>query len=321
MEIHQLRYFVAVLDTGSFSRAAEACHVAQPSLSQQIKKLETSLGQTLFDRLPRGAAPTEAGAALEPIARRILDEVQGARSIVQGDLEAGVGPLAVGAIPTMAPFLLPPILARFRAEFPDCELSVREDLTERLLEAVAHHELDCAVMSTPIDHPLVGLEVLGDERLLLATARDFVLPSSVTPTLAALEDQPTIVLHEMHCLGQQIEGFCSSRGMRRRIVCRSTQLSTVRRLVALGLGVSILPEMAARYDGSESVRYVPVEDRGDAGEGPRRTIAVVWHRDRSRSRLARRFVELLREDLDKGEHCLRTEEAKGDAGREPGVSG
>lgn len=299
MEIHQLRYFVAVAETGSFSRAAERCYVAQPSLSQQIKKLEASVGHLLFDRLTHGVVLTEAGRAFLPRARRILSEVQDARVALKEDLETGAGLLAVGAIPTMAPYLLPPVLCRFRRAYPNCELSVREDLTQRLVEAVVDGELDCAVMSTPIEAPLVELEVLGSERLLVTASRCHPLPPPDRLTLQFLRDEPAIVLHEMHCLGQQIRDFCRAHRLIRRIVCRSTQLETVGRLVALDLGVSLFPEMAARADHGEERVYSAVAD-----SDLRREIAIAWRRERSRSTLALRFVDLLSTDLESGVHQL-----------------
>ena len=299
MEMHQLRYFVAVAEAGSFSRAAERCRVAQPSLSQQIKKLERSLDHDLFDRLPQGVVLTEAGHALLPRARRILNETREAQAELERDLADGRLPLAVGAIPTMAPYLLPPVLQRISAEFPACELTVREDLTERLVEALIDLELDCAIMSTPVDHRLVELEVLGSERLLLVAHPDLALPAAEQAALDLLREQPSIVLHEMHCLGQQIRSFCDASDLAHRIVCRTTQLETVQRLVALGLGISLVPEMAAPRGRARGLRYAPVP-----GLSAEREIAVVWRRDRSRGRLARRFVELVRSDLEEGVHRL-----------------
>jgi LysR family hydrogen peroxide-inducible transcriptional activator len=268
-------------------------------LSQQIKKLEAAVGHPLFDRLTHGAVLTEAGRALLPRARRILAEVQDARAALKEDLESGAGLLAVGAIPTMAPYLLPPVLCHFRRAYPNCELSVREDLTQRLIEEVVDGELDCAVLSTPIDAPLVELDVLSSERLLVTASRHHPLPPPEQLTLQFLRDEPSIVLHEMHCLGQQIRDFCRAHRLTRRIVCRSTQLETIERLVALDLGVSLLPEMAACADRAEERTYRAVVD-----VDLRREIAVAWRRDRSRSTLALRFVEILSAELASGAHQL-----------------
>src|ERR1700683_1224206 len=132
MELHQLRYFVAAAECGNVSRAAERCHVAQPSLSQQLQKLESLLGVALFDRIGRGIAITDAGRALLPRARQILAHVRDTESNLKRESEGCDGTLIVGAIPTMAPYLLPPALKKLRSSHPDCQISVREDLTENL---------------------------------------------------------------------------------------------------------------------------------------------------------------------------------------------
>jgi len=289
MELHQLRYFVAVAETGGFVKAAQRCGVTQPSLSQQIRKLEEELGVSLFDRSSRGAVPTEAGRALLPRAQRILAEVRETMAGVKEDVSSGRGPLSVGAIPTIAPYLMPPVLSSFLGEYPDCELTVREDLTDRLIEAVVDHELDAAVMSTPVNHPALDVQVVGREPLLVVAPAGSPLPKRLK--VEDLTDEPAVVLHEVHCLGQQIADFCNTSRLRRRIVCRSTQLPTVLSLVGLGLGVSIVPEMAAREDTGKSRVYRPLDGR------PEREISIVRRSDRSVSSLCRRFLELIGEQF------------------------
>ena len=289
MELHQLRYFVAVAETRGFVRAAQRCGVAQPSLSQQIRKLEDELGVQLFDRSSRGAVPTEAGLALLPRAQRILAEVRETISGVKEDVEAGRGPLSVGAIPTIAPYLMPPVLSQFLEEHPECELTVREDLTDRLIEAVVDHQLDAAIMSTPVDHPALEVDVIGRESLLVVAPADSPLPPRLN--VDDLTDEPAVVLHEVHCLGQQIADFCNTSRLRRRIVCRSTQLPTVLSLVGLGLGVSIVPEMAAKQDRDPSRVYRPLQAK------PEREISIVRRSDRSVSALCRRFLEIVEQSL------------------------
>lgn len=298
MELHQLRYFIAVAETLSFTRAARRCHVAQPSLSQQIKKLEDELGMPLFERLPRRVRLAEGGQALLPRAKRIIAEVNAVDAALHADVAAGAGSLRVGGIPTMTPYLLPRLVSRFTRKFPNGELTVREDFTERLVEALNDHELDVAVMSTPVEHHALTVEVLGAEQLLVTAARDFPLhDASQGVTLRHLQDQPTVVLQEMHCLGQQIESFCTKRSIERRIVCETTQLETALRLVGLGLGISLVPEMCARADKSETRQYVRL-----GRKGPQREIAVVYRNDHPLSALAESFIDLLRRDLDSGAH-------------------
>ncbi|MEN7974065.1 MAG: LysR family transcriptional regulator, partial [Verrucomicrobiota bacterium] len=126
MEIHQLAYFVAIVETGGFSRAAERCNVAQPSLSQQIKKLENEIGQPLFDRLGRKVVLTDMGKLLLPRARAILEELQGIKVDLPTDIQDGHGTLTVGFIPTIAPFVLPGVIRRFSRQFPNAALEVHE---------------------------------------------------------------------------------------------------------------------------------------------------------------------------------------------------
>ncbi len=294
MELHQLRYFVAAAEAGSMTLAARRCRVAQPSLSQQVRKLEDGLGVVLFDRVGRGIALTEAGRALLPRARRILAEVGETRDHLRAEVESGAGRLAIGAIPTIAPYLLPPVLAALRTEFPACELVVREDLTAALVEAVVNHELDVAITSTPIEHELVETEVVGREELLVVAPASHPLAAVGRLTPEDLRTQPTVSLHEMHCLGAQIAGFCARAGVRPDIVCRTTQLATVLEFVRLGMGVSLVPAMAAACDGQGERVYLPL-----AGERPTREIALVWRVGRSRPVASRGLGGLVSVALDR----------------------
>lgn len=290
MELHQLRYFVATAETGSASRAAARCHVAQPSLSQQIKKLEGSLGVKLFDRLGTGMTITDAGRALLPRARAILTEVRDAQANLMRDAEhAGV--LSVGAIPTIAPYVLPAALAKMRRAAPDCEISVREDLTENLIEALVAHEIDCAILGAPVGHELLEGETIHREELVVILPPGDVHAAGPAVLPKDLRECQRISLHEEHCLGRQIEGFCAGSGVGPRIVCRTTQLSTVFELVALGLGISIVPEMAA----AQTRAKVAVSRLSH--HRPTRQIVIAWRRHRTRPAAATRFAGFVRDCL------------------------
>jgi len=287
MELHQLRYFVAAAEAGSISRAAERLGVAQPSMSQQIRRLEADLDAPVFDRLGRGVALTETGRALLPRARRILAEVRDVESHLGEEVATGRVEIGVGAIPTMAPYLLPGAVAALQSDLPDARITLREDLTERLVEAVIDNELDCAIVSTPIDHDRIDLEVIGREDMLVVTPADHPLAAEPTVSLRALRDLPTVTLHDIHCLGQQIAEFCARRRVGQRVVCRTTQVTTVLEFVRLGLGVSVVPRMAAAP--IEGLRYIPF-----SSAPPRRDIALAWRADRTRPVAARRLADILR---------------------------
>lgn len=288
MQINQLRYFVAAARAGSISKAAEICGVAQPSLSQQIKKLEQSLNLDLFDRVGRGVVLTDAGSALLPKANEILRSVDNIESSLAAEIEGGVGRLAVGAIPTMAPYILPKAIAALRKRFPECEIVVTEDLTDNLIDAVVSNTLDLAIMSTPIDHEQIDLQVIGREELLIVSPDTGDLDHLGEITLAGLKGLPRVSLHEMHCLSQQIEGFCNRKGLGKDIACTSTQLTTVLELVRLGMGVSLVPEMAAKHQGTKGLRYAKIKRNG-----PMREIAIARRSGRSASMLASQFSKII----------------------------
>ena len=271
MEIHQLRYFLAVARTANFSRAAEQCRVAQPSLSQQIMKLEDELGERLFERTRRAVALTPAGARLQAHAERVLDEVERARENVRDAGAVVRGRVTLGALPTVAPYYLPRRLRDFAAKFPEVEVVVHEDTTEQLARAVLAKEIDLALVSLPVERR--GLEGLAlfDEPLLIALPAGHALTKKRRLALADLEAEPFILMQEGHCLAGQALSFCRMEGFTPRVSFRSAQIETVRAFVAAGWGVSVVPEMAcaeANGRGEGVVRYRPLAEM-------RRTIGVI----------------------------------------------
>jgi LysR family transcriptional regulator, hydrogen peroxide-inducible genes activator len=291
MEIHQLTYFVAVAETGSFSRAAERCNIAQPSLSQQIMKLEQELGEPLFDRLPRKVVLTDAGRMLLPRAISILGDLQDIKHTLNQNMDAGYGSLHVGFIPTIAPFVLPRVIKRFSQELPNARLTVQEDLTEALVRNLLDGKLDVGITSMPIHHRLIRTEELLTEPLLVASSRknDFITRTSIH--VKELNDFPFIALSEMHCLGEQVQSFCHRQDLELKIVCDTSQLTTVKNCVELGLGVSLVPRALAVSDTSKQITY-----RTLSGATPQRKIAAATHAERTQSFLAKKFIEIVREE-------------------------
>ncbi|HAX68129.1 MAG TPA: hypothetical protein DCY14_00850 [Anaerolineae bacterium] len=289
MEIHQLTYFVAVAETGSFSRAAERCNIAQPSLSQQIQKLEQELGEPLFDRLPRKVVLTDAGRTLLPRAVSILSDLQDIKHTLNQNADAGHGLLNVGFIPTIAPFVLPRVIQRFSQEFPNARLTVQEDLTETIVRNLLDGKLDVGITSMPIHHRLIRTQELLTEPLLVASAKenDFITRTSIH--VKELDDFPFIALSEMHCLGEQVQSFCHRQNLELKIVCDTSQLTTVKNCVEIGLGVSLVPRALALSDKSQQVNYRPLN-----GAVPQRKIAAATHAERTLSFLAKKFIEIVK---------------------------
>ncbi len=293
MELHQLRYFVAVAETGGFSKAARICFVAQPSLSQQIKKLEQELGQKLFERLGRSTVLTEAGRALLPRARLILKETRDIKAGITEDVGSGTGQLSVGLIPTIAPYILPGVLKRFYESFPMAQISVNENLTERLIRSLVALEIEMAVMSLPIDDKLIRTEPLFDDPLVLALSPGHELAESENVTIEDLKNIPFIALDEEHCLGEQINNFCYERQINPEIICRTWNLSTIQHCVAFGNGVSLVPKMLVMTDSSRQCVYRTIK-----GQYPKRTVVAAWHRDRKLSKLASEFIQIVKDEYE-----------------------
>jgi LysR family transcriptional regulator, hydrogen peroxide-inducible genes activator len=288
MEMHQLRYVVAVARTGNFSRAAEQCNVSQPSLSQQIIKLEEELGERLFDRLKRTAKPTAAGEAFLQRAMRILEEVDSAKRDAADAREMLRGVLTIGVLPTIAPYLLPGALIAFTEKFPGVEIIVQEDTTARLLKLALAYEVDLVLASHPIHDPRLEARTLFSEELKLALPAGHPLAAKRTITPADLEKEKLIVMKEGNCLGDQVLRFCDRRELRPNISFRSAQLETIQSLVRAGMGISLIPAMATETTRSDTPVY-----RSLQAPKPEREIIAVWPKQRPPGRAASEFLKLI----------------------------
>ena len=248
MEIHQLRYFVAVAEEGSFSRAAAREHVAQPSLSQQIQKLEAEMDQRLFDRLSRSVVVTEAGNCLLEYARKILVEIAESRRCLD-DLKRDIaGRLTVGAIPTMAPYVLPKLIGKFQTRYPKVDLEILEDTTESLALRLEDGTLDIAIMSTCHKSPTLERHSLGKEALLVLLPRQHRLAKKKKISWSDLKPEKFLLLHEVHCLSAQVCQLLASHDLRPELALKGAQLATIAQMVATGMGVSLVPEMMVEHE-------------------------------------------------------------------------
>ena len=295
MELHQLRYFVAVADENNFTRAAEACRVSQPSLSQQIIKLEKELGQPLFERLGRRVQMTDAGRFLHERAISILASVDHTQADMLDDLATGHGRVAIGAIITAAPFLLPPLLKRFGRTYPNAEVLVHENLTDHILADCRRGDLDIGIVALPIDDEQLNVEPLFKDELVLCVHPKHKLATKRKVTIQDIAQEPFILLDPIHCLGEQVISFCSGNECRPKVACRSSQILTVQELIALDHGVSLLPASAAKLDKSKHRKYVSL-----SGVRPHRTMAMVWHKKRHQSEIVGSLIEIIRDSLVSG---------------------
>jgi len=290
IEFQQLEQFVAVARAGNFTRAAEELNLSQPALSRAIQKLENVLGEPLFERKPREVVLTDLGELLLERAKAILQLVENTFSELS---EAGRhGRIRLGAIPTIAPYFLPGLLRSFADQHPDISVVVQEDTTENLIRRCSHGEIDLVILALPIIAKYLEIEPLFEEELLLVVPESHALASCDEITAEAVDDCPFVMLNEAHCLSDNIESYCRQQSVQPVTVERISQLATVQELVALGHGVSIIPEMARCLDESDRRVY-----RSFTDEKPTRTIAMMWNPYRYQSK----WVQALREHLRDGD--------------------
>lgn len=258
MEFHQLRYVCAVADTGNFSRAAERCQIAQPSLSQQILKLEEDLGAKLFDRLGRSVRLTEAGRAFMRHARAILEQAEAARSSVSHKNADFRGPVTVGAIPTVAPYLMPTYATDFARWYPDAKLRIIEDTTSVLVEGLRDLSIDVAILALPLRHKDLELFPIRTEPLFAVLRKDHPRASAESLALKDLRGEPFVMLRDGHCFRELSISTCTRARIKPNIAFESGQFSSLLGMVAAGIGVSLIPEMA--IDRNVGCRYVRLTD-------------------------------------------------------------
>lgn len=286
MDLHQLRYFLAVARTGSFVRAAEEESVAQPSLSQQIKKLEARLGVPLFDRLGRGVRLTRYGQALVARAEHIIRAVSEAEKELCSLQRPDQGRLTVGVIPTVLPYAMARPMAAFRAAAPLVDLEIRESTTEKLLEGLRTGELDVAVLALPIRQPEIVCAELFREPLLVAVPQGHPLADRQRLAVGQLLGERMLLLREGHCLRDDVLTVCNRANVQFQQVFESDHLESIFALVANGFGISIVPALAASE--ARGCMMIPLEPRGV------RRLGYAQVRGHHSLPLQKRFISFLR---------------------------
>ncbi|MCA3561112.1 MAG: hydrogen peroxide-inducible genes activator [Aestuariivirga sp.] len=272
LTLRQLRYFEALAQHGHFGRAAEACAVSQPALSLQIRELELSLGTDLFERSPRQVRLTRFGEDFAPRVRGILRAVDELGDLARASKGWFAGRLRIGVIPTVAPYLLPGLVGSLNRLLPGLDIHVRETLTARLLRELSEGRLDAAIVALPVSEPSLSEAPLFVEEFL------FVRPpeqaSEPLPSADMLKDMRLLLLEEGHCFREQALAFCNIAPAQPREMLEASSLSTLVQMVAAGIGVTFIPEMAAPVE----TRSAAVALSRFAEPRPRRTIGMIWRR-------------------------------------------
>lgn len=294
--LRQLQFLVALQAEGSFVAAAEAVGVTQPTLSAGIKELETSLGAVLVERGRTGAVLTPAGEEACERAARALNEVEELVRAVQSAGKAFTGRFRLGAIPTIAPFLLPRALPLLKSHYPKLELQLREDLTARLIEGLRSRALDAAIIALPYTAPGIATAAVAEDEFLFLCPLDHPLARTNDLSPEHLKDQDVLLLDDGHCLREHALSVCRAPPGRRASEVGATSLHTLVQMVAGGMGVTLLPKLAA--DGG-AIAGAPVLARSFAFPVIGRSIGVAWREGSPRAEEARMLATLLREELFK----------------------
>lgn len=270
--IKQLKYFDALARELHFGRAADACSVTQPALSMQIHELEQSLGLMLVERTRSGVQLTAKGQEISQRASRILGDVRDLIAFAQHANKVLSGVLRLGVIPTVAPYMLPPLLPLLREAYPELELHVRETQTQVLTDELIEGKLDVLLLALPVKHPDLESLPLFDDRFLLALPKARKLSGRVRATSELIEHERLLLLEEGHCLRDQALTYCSLQQVDAVNTFGATSLSTIIEMVSAGFGITLLPEICLGVEsrGRELglVRFIDPE--------PFRTLGLVW---------------------------------------------
>jgi DNA-binding transcriptional LysR family regulator len=295
MDLRQLEVFLELVRRNSFTQAARALHVAQPAISQSIGKLEAELGTELFDRSGRAIRLTEAGNRLVIHAERIVNDVTVAQNEFAQRRGLTMGRLSVGATPTVATHLLPRVLADYRARHPHVEVALREGGSSVLVMMTERGVVDLAVVVLPVEHPALATIPLFTEPLLLAVAENSSIARAAQGqpvSLGIAADEPFILYRVSYHLRSATLNGCRAVGFEPRVALEGGEMETVLRMVAAGLGVSIVPQLAFEGAPRLGVVALPVSEPAMA-----RSVGIAYRHDHVPSAAAAAFIAILRATL------------------------
>ncbi|MFZ5733633.1 MAG: hydrogen peroxide-inducible genes activator [Pseudomonadota bacterium] len=285
ISLKQLRYFDAVARTGHFGKAAEQCAVTQPALSMQIQELEQQLGTQLLERTRKGVMLTESGREIAARASQVLTDIRDLVDYARRQGTTPSGPLHLGVIPSIAPYILPPLLPLIREHYPDLDLHLRETQTQHLVRELLEGRLDLLLLGLPVDDPNIETVRLFDDRFLLATSATRPIARKIRATPQMLQQDRLLLLEEGHCMRDQALAVCNLQRAGNLDTTGASSLSTIVQMVANGLGITLLPELSLDVESRHgAIRVIPFAD-----PQPQRTIGLAWRRSSPRKR---HFIEL-----------------------------
>ena len=281
--VRQLRYFGALAAHSHFGHAAAACGISQPALSMQIKELEETLGAVLIERGARQVRLTKFGEEAVLRVRDILRSVDELGDFARASRDRFAGRLRIGMIPTIAPYLLPTVIANLTRMHPELDIHVREALTSKLIQELVEGRLDTAIVALPVSEPsLAEVALFAEHFLLVRPAEDAETP---VPSGKTLSEMRLLLLEEGHCFRDQALAFCNMRSSPPREALDASSLSTLVQMVSAGMGVTLIPEMAVAVE----TRSAPVSIARFRNPQPSRTIGMIW---RKTSPLTRQLQQL-----------------------------
>lgn len=287
MNLRDWEYFVAVAELKHFGKAAEACHVSQPTLSAQLKKLEQYLGVNMVERDSKRVWLTPIGEEMAVRARRLLAEAQGLKQLARSQHNPLAGDIRLGAFPTLAPYLLPLVLPRVKKKLPDLRVFLVEDKTPNLLQMLQQGSIDAALLALPLANTLLDAIPLHKEDFLLAVPAGHPLGRRKQVSIEDLHDQQLMLLEEGHCLREQALSVCQLAGADENTTFRASSLETLQQMVIGGLGITLVPKLAMKKE-TQGIHYIPFQ------QAPQREIALVFRRSDWRMKLWQALSQVLR---------------------------
>jgi LysR family hydrogen peroxide-inducible transcriptional activator len=311
MNLRDLKYLVAVADTRHFGQAAERCHVSQPTLSGQIRKLEEELGVAIFERTSRSVAVTPVGEQIVALGRQIIEQVDAIQQLARARQDPLAGPLRLGAIPTLSPYLMPLLLLPLKRRHPQMKLVLSEELTDRLLRRLEHHEIDAALLATPVEDSRFGSIPLFDEPFWVAYPRKHNFYTRERITLRDLQQEELLLLSEGHCLAQQALDVCRLKDRQQQeemADLRAASLETLVQLVRSGFGITLIPALAMRGSWATGGGVVaqPLELAGAS-----RRISLVYRHSFPRVQALQALAQVITDNLPNTVHSLAGSGAPG----------